>query len=230
MVTSIYFATRSVACDETYHQCLIAGLSSMGAVLSAFATAASAAIPIILNAIRNSKVQESPTLTSILQHHRRTESPENDARCRIQQLEREKKEQSEKAEREKEAALKAIRRTNEEVKANEKVMEEMMEAQKTVETKWKKGVHPVEWPSREQYDMVKQRLYQDGKFHLAIAGKSERASHHSLTPFEVYGMTRKDLLPLTSSKAPPMLLHTLTLILPTFYLVRHSRFGNDQLP
>lgn len=206
-MTSIYFATRSVACDETYHQCLIAGLSSMGAVLSAFATAASAAIPIILNAIRNSKVQESPTLTSILQHHRRTESPENDARCRIQQLEREKKEQSEKAEREKEAALKAIRRTNEEVKANEKVMEEMMEAQKTVETKWKKGVHPVEWPSREQYDMVKQRLYQDGKFHLAIAGKSGTGKSSLINAFrgiwdDEEGSAATDIVESTTNVTP----------------------------
>ncbi len=48
----------------------------------------------------------------------------------------------------------------------------MMEAQKEMEEKWRKGIHPVEWPSREQYDMVKRRLYKDGKFHLAIAGKS----------------------------------------------------------
>ncbi|KAK0194847.1 interferon-inducible GTPase-domain-containing protein [Armillaria mellea] len=146
----------------------------MGTVISSFA-AASAVIPIILDAIRNSKVQENPTLTSIWQHHRRMETPEDDARCHTQYLERERKEQVKKAEREKEAALKAIQRTNElhaEVKAKEKVMEEMMEAQKVVEAKWKKGVHPVEWPSREQYDVVKQRFYQEGKFHLAIAGKS----------------------------------------------------------
>ncbi|KAK0213351.1 interferon-inducible GTPase-domain-containing protein [Desarmillaria ectypa] len=147
----------------------------MGAVISAFTTAAAAAIPIILNAIRNSKVQESPTLSSISQHHRRGEASENEARRRIKQLEREKKEQADKAEKEKEAALDAIRRSNElqeEAKAKEKVIEEAMEAQKAVETKWKKGIHPVEWPSREQYDMVKQRLYRDGKFHLAITGKS----------------------------------------------------------
>ncbi|KAK0462448.1 interferon-inducible GTPase-domain-containing protein [Desarmillaria tabescens] len=29
-----------------------------------------------------------------------------------------------------------------------------------------------EWPSKERYDMVKRHLYQDRKFHLAIAGKS----------------------------------------------------------
>ncbi|KAK0213359.1 hypothetical protein DFS33DRAFT_1269964 [Desarmillaria ectypa] len=147
----------------------------MGAVISAFTTAAAAAIPIILNAIRNSKVQEIPTLSSISQHHRRGEASENEARRRIKQLEREKKEQADKAEKEKKAALKAIRRSNklqDEMKAKEKVIEETMEAQKAMEAKWKKGVYPVEWPSQAQYNRVKQRLYMDGKFHLAIAGKS----------------------------------------------------------
>ncbi|PBK73326.1 P-loop containing nucleoside triphosphate hydrolase protein [Armillaria solidipes] len=132
-------------------------------------------ISAILQAIRSSNVGVSPTMSSISQHHRRMETPKNEAHRRAEVLEREKKGKADKAAKEKEAALKAIHRTNkllEEAKANEKVMEEMMEAQKAVEAKWRKGVHPVEWPSREQYDMVKQRLYQDGKFHLAIAGKS----------------------------------------------------------
>ncbi|KAK0225332.1 interferon-inducible GTPase-domain-containing protein [Armillaria fumosa] len=182
----------------------------MGAVISAFATAASAAIPIILNAIRSSKVQENPTLTSIFQHHRSTATAENETRCRIEQLEREKKEQADKAEREKEAALKAIRRTNklhEEAKANEKVMKDMMEAQKAVEAKWKKGVHPVEWPSREQYDMVKQRLYQDGKFHLAIAGKSGTGKSSLINAFrgiwdEEDGSADTDIVESTTSVTP----------------------------
>ncbi|KAK0462451.1 interferon-inducible GTPase-domain-containing protein [Desarmillaria tabescens] len=147
----------------------------MGSVISAFSTAAAAVIPLILNAIRSSKVQESPTLFSISEHHRTVEAAENEARRRVEQLEREKKEQANKAEKEKKAALEAIRRSNklrEEVKEKEKVVKETMEIQKAMEAKWKKGVHPVEWPSREQYDMVKRRLYQDGKFHLAIAGKS----------------------------------------------------------
>ncbi|KAK0448570.1 interferon-inducible GTPase-domain-containing protein [Armillaria borealis] len=180
----------------------------MGAVVSAFTTAAAAAIPIILNAIRSSKVQESPTLSSISQHHKRMATAENEAR--IEQLEREKEEQADKAEREKEAALKAIRRTNklhEEAKANEKVMEEMMETQKAVEAKWKKGVHPVEWPSQEQYDMVKQRLYQDGKFHLAIAGKSGTGKSSLINAFrgiwdDEEGSAATDIVESTTNVTP----------------------------
>ncbi|KAK0225343.1 interferon-inducible GTPase-domain-containing protein [Armillaria fumosa] len=41
-----------------------------------------------------------------------------------------------------------------------------------MEAKWKKGIKPVEWPSREQFEANKQRFYKEGKFHLAIAGIS----------------------------------------------------------
>ncbi|KAG7442609.1 P-loop containing nucleoside triphosphate hydrolase protein [Guyanagaster necrorhizus] len=41
-----------------------------------------------------------------------------------------------------------------------------------MEAKWKKGIRPVEWPSREQFEANKRLFYQEGKFHLAIAGSS----------------------------------------------------------
>ncbi|KAG7442611.1 P-loop containing nucleoside triphosphate hydrolase protein [Guyanagaster necrorhizus] len=139
----------------------------MGAAISAI-------IPFFLNAIRRSKVKENPTMASISQQYSRVEGDKNESR-RVEQLEKEKKEQADKAAREKEAALKANQRSKElqeEAKANEEVMKKVMKSQKEMEAKWKKGVQPVEWPSREQYEMVKQRLYKEGKFHLAIAGKS----------------------------------------------------------
>ncbi|KAK0213340.1 interferon-inducible GTPase-domain-containing protein [Desarmillaria ectypa] len=51
-------------------------------------------------------------------------------------------------------------------------MKKILEAQKEIEAKWKKGIHPVEWPSREQYEANKRRFYKEGKFHIAITGAS----------------------------------------------------------
>ncbi|PBK73324.1 P-loop containing nucleoside triphosphate hydrolase protein [Armillaria solidipes] len=119
------------------------------------------------------KAKEKEAQKAIEEQHRRAEMEKIEARRLIEELdsEREKKVQAGKTAKEKEAAHKRSNRfqEEEEPKATEK---EMMEAQKAMEAKWRKGVHPVEWPSREQYDMVKRRLYKDGKFHLAIAGKS----------------------------------------------------------
>ncbi|KAG7439044.1 uncharacterized protein BT62DRAFT_914914 [Guyanagaster necrorhizus] len=41
-----------------------------------------------------------------------------------------------------------------------------------MEAKWKTGIRPVEWPSKEKYEATKRRFYKEGKFHLAITGIS----------------------------------------------------------
>ncbi|PBK95256.1 P-loop containing nucleoside triphosphate hydrolase protein [Armillaria gallica] len=92
-----------------------------------------------------------------------------------EQLEREKQEQMENARREREAAQRAAQAANdlqEQVRKNEEGMKKILEEQKAMEAKWRKGIKPVEWPSREQFEANKQRFYKDGKFHLAIAGIS----------------------------------------------------------
>ncbi|KAK0240887.1 P-loop containing nucleoside triphosphate hydrolase protein [Armillaria nabsnona] len=78
-----------------------------------------------------------------------------------EQLEREKQEQMENARKEREAAQRAAQAAN-----------DLQEQQKAMEAKWRKGIKPIEWPSREQFEANKQRFYKDGKFHLAIAGIS----------------------------------------------------------
>ncbi|KAK0448582.1 interferon-inducible GTPase-domain-containing protein [Armillaria borealis] len=92
-----------------------------------------------------------------------------------EQLEREKQEQIENARREREAAQMAAQTANdlqEQVRKKEEEMKNTLEEQKAMEAKWKKGIKPIEWPSREQFEATKQRFYKDGKFHLAIAGIS----------------------------------------------------------
>ncbi|KAK0462467.1 interferon-inducible GTPase-domain-containing protein [Desarmillaria tabescens] len=92
-----------------------------------------------------------------------------------QQLEREKQEQMENARREREAAQRATQAANElqgQVQKKEAEMKKILEEQQEMEAKWKKGIHPVEWPSREQFEANKRRFYKEGKFHLAIAGIS----------------------------------------------------------
>ncbi|SJK96910.1 uncharacterized protein ARMOST_00158 [Armillaria ostoyae] len=92
-----------------------------------------------------------------------------------EQLEREKQEQMENARREREAAQTATQAANdlqEQVRKKKEEMTKILEEQKAMETKWKKGIKPVEWPSREQFEATKQRFYKDGKFHLAVAGIS----------------------------------------------------------
>ncbi|SJK99672.1 uncharacterized protein ARMOST_02983 [Armillaria ostoyae] len=41
----------------------------------------------------------------------------------------------------------------------------IVDAQKELEAKWKEGIHPVEWPSREQYEANKRRFHKEGRFH-----------------------------------------------------------------
>lgn len=92
-----------------------------------------------------------------------------------QQLEREKQEQMAIAEREREVAQKAAQAANElqeQVRKKEAEMKGALEEQKTMEARWKIGIHPVEWPSKEKYEAIKHRFYKEGKFHLAIAGIS----------------------------------------------------------
>ncbi|KAK0475491.1 interferon-inducible GTPase-domain-containing protein [Armillaria novae-zelandiae] len=127
-----------------------------------------------------------------------------EARRHMEELEKEKKEQADKAAKEKEAAQKRFTKLQEEAKAKEK---EMMEAQKTMEEQWRKGIRPVEWPSREQYDMVKQRLYQDGKFHLAIAGKSGTGKSSLVNAFrgkrdKDKGAAKTDIIESTTTVTP----------------------------
>ncbi|KAK0505354.1 interferon-inducible GTPase-domain-containing protein [Armillaria luteobubalina] len=178
----------------------------MGAAASFFSTAAAAAIPYILQLIRGSKVQENPTMSSISEQHRKMEAEKNarEARRRMEELEKEKKEQAEKAAKEKEAAQKRFTELQEKAKAKEK---ETMEAQKAMEEKWKKGIRPVEWPSREQYDKVKRRLYKDGKFHLAVAGKSGTGKSSLINAFRGMwdhdeGAARTDVIESTTTVTP----------------------------
>ncbi|KAK0198600.1 interferon-inducible GTPase-domain-containing protein [Armillaria mellea] len=92
-----------------------------------------------------------------------------------EQLEREKQEQVENARRERVAAqeaAQAAKELQEQAKKKEAEMKKLLEEQKATEAKWKKGIRPVKWPSREQFDAIKRRFYKEGKFHLAVAGMS----------------------------------------------------------
>ncbi|KAK0213342.1 interferon-inducible GTPase-domain-containing protein [Desarmillaria ectypa] len=92
-----------------------------------------------------------------------------------QRLEKEKQEQMEIVRREREVAQKAaqaVKELQEQVQKKEAEMKETLEAQKVMESKWKTGIHPVEWPTKEKYEATKRRFYMEGKFHLAITGIS----------------------------------------------------------
>ncbi|KAK0505933.1 interferon-inducible GTPase-domain-containing protein [Armillaria luteobubalina] len=200
-------------------------------IVTAAAAAAARVIPAILAAVRDSTVQDNPTMVAINQQlwgveperpeaQRRTllfegarqarvermriqqetarraaqyaEHLERERQCQAgkiraqeknaqraalmsERLEREKQEQMENARKEREAAQKVTQAANElqeQAKKKEAEMEKILEEQKELEAKWKKGIRPVKWPSREQFDAIKRQFYKEGKFHLAVAGMS----------------------------------------------------------
>ncbi|KAK0473220.1 interferon-inducible GTPase-domain-containing protein [Armillaria novae-zelandiae] len=108
----------------------------------------------------------------------RIRAQEKDAQRAVlmsEQLEREKQEQMENARREREAAQRVTQVANEsqeQAKKKEDEMKNILKEQKAMEAKWKKGIRPVKWPSREQFDAIKRQFYKEGKFHLAVAGMS----------------------------------------------------------
>lgn len=99
----------------------------------------------------------------------------NDSYRRAEQLKREKQEEANKARRAQLEAQQAAQRTNqlrEEAKKKDAQIEKALQAQREVETKWRRGLRPIELPSREQFEAIKQRYYREGKFHVAITGIS----------------------------------------------------------
>ncbi|KAG7442624.1 uncharacterized protein BT62DRAFT_1010235 [Guyanagaster necrorhizus] len=126
------------------------------------------------------------------------------------QLQREKQEQAEIAQREREAAQRAAqaaKELQEQVRKKEEEMKKVLEVQKEMEAKWKKGIHPVEWPSREQYEANKQRFYKEGKFHLAIAGISGTGKSSLINAFrgiwdDEQGTAATDIVESTSVVTP----------------------------
>jgi chemotaxis protein histidine kinase CheA len=53
----------------------------------------------------------------------------------------------------------------------EKERNDAIAARKEAERKWKQGIQPVVWPTREEFDAVKKsRQYTEGLFHFAVAG------------------------------------------------------------
>ncbi|KAK0213360.1 interferon-inducible GTPase-domain-containing protein [Desarmillaria ectypa] len=127
-----------------------------------------------------------------------------------EQLEREKQEQADNAIREREAAQKAAQTANElqeQAKKKEVEMKMILEDQKEIESKWKKGIRPVEWPSREQFEANKQRFYKEGKFHLAIAGSSGSGKSSLVNAFR--GIWDDD-----ESAAPTDIVETTSIVTP----------------
>ncbi|KAK0505357.1 P-loop containing nucleoside triphosphate hydrolase protein [Armillaria luteobubalina] len=127
-----------------------------------------------------------------------------------EQLEREKQEQTSNARREREAAQKATRTANElqeQMRKKEAEMRKILEDQKEIEAKWKKGIRPVEWPSREQFEANKRLFYKEGKFHLAVAGSSGSGKSSLVNAFrgiwdDEEGAAPTDIVETTSVVAP----------------------------
>lgn len=93
----------------------------------------------------------------------------------VEELKKKKQQRLDNTRKEREAAQRAANiadELQEQIKRKEAEIKKILDAQKETEAKWKKGIHPVEWPSREEYEANKRRLYKEGKFHLAITGLS----------------------------------------------------------
>ncbi|KAK0225344.1 interferon-inducible GTPase-domain-containing protein [Armillaria fumosa] len=92
----------------------------------------------------------------------------------VEELKKKKKRQLDDTRKEQEAAQRAGQiadELQEQITKKEAEIKRILDAQKEIEAKWKKGIHPVEWPSRAEYEANRRRLY-EGKFHLAITGSS----------------------------------------------------------
>ncbi|KAK0462470.1 interferon-inducible GTPase-domain-containing protein [Desarmillaria tabescens] len=99
----------------------------------------------------------------------------NQARVHVDQLRRENQEQADIARRAKldaENAAKVVSKLQDQAKQKDEELKNIQAAREEIEARWKKGIRPVEWPSQEQYEKIKQQYYKEGKFHLAIAGIS----------------------------------------------------------
>ncbi|KAG7442626.1 uncharacterized protein BT62DRAFT_378964 [Guyanagaster necrorhizus] len=126
------------------------------------------------------------------------------------QLEREMQEQAEIARREHEAAQRAAQAANElqeQVRKKEAEMKKAMEVQEVMEAKWKTGIRPVEWPSKEKYEATKRRFYKEGKFHLAITGISGTGKSSLINAFrgiwdDDEGAAMTDIVESTSAVTP----------------------------
>ncbi|KAK0462469.1 interferon-inducible GTPase-domain-containing protein [Desarmillaria tabescens] len=93
----------------------------------------------------------------------------------VEELKKKKQQQLDDIRKEREAARRATQMADEmkeQIRKKDEEMRRILDAQKELEAKWKKGIHPVEWPSREQYEENKRRFYKEGKIHLAITGSS----------------------------------------------------------
>ncbi|KAK0213339.1 interferon-inducible GTPase-domain-containing protein [Desarmillaria ectypa] len=99
----------------------------------------------------------------------------DDSYRRTEQLQRETQEEANNARRAQLEAQQAAQRANqlrEEGRRKDAEIEKALQAQKEVEAKWRKGLRPIELPSREHFESTKGRYYKEGKFHVAIAGIS----------------------------------------------------------
>ncbi|KAK0505336.1 interferon-inducible GTPase-domain-containing protein [Armillaria luteobubalina] len=99
----------------------------------------------------------------------------NDSHRRAEQLQREKQDEANKARKAQLEAQQAAQRANqlrEEAKQKDAQIERALQAQREVEAKWRRGVRPIELPSKEQFEAIKQRYYTEGKSHVAITGIS----------------------------------------------------------
>ncbi|KAK0434281.1 interferon-inducible GTPase-domain-containing protein [Armillaria borealis] len=106
----------------------------------------------------------------------RIQQLQNEAnQAHIEQLRKENQEQVDIASRAKldaEKAAKIVGELQDQAKQKDEEVKNIQAARDEMEAKWKKGIRPVEWPSEEQYEKIKQQYYKEGKFHLAIAGIS----------------------------------------------------------
>ncbi|KAK0462473.1 interferon-inducible GTPase-domain-containing protein [Desarmillaria tabescens] len=98
-----------------------------------------------------------------------------DSYRRAEQLQREKQNEANNAQRAQLETQQAVQRANqlrEEARKKDEEITKALQAQKEVEARWRKGLRPVELPSREHFEATKRRFYREGKFHVAIAGIS----------------------------------------------------------